>query len=139
MTSLISPERQITSWLKDFQVIFSSPFQPQWLHEPIRIDIYDEGEHLSIEAEVSGVPKDRLKVEVEETRLIISGDLKPKNGVGGQSKLLRDERQLGHISRAVRLPSRVNPSKAVAKYEDGLLTVLIQKQPELSRTEVVIS
>lgn len=139
MTNLISPEKQITTWLKDFQVMFANPFQPQWLSEPIRLDIYDEGDHYSIEAEVSGVPKDHLKVEVEESRIIISGNLKPKNGVGGQSKLLRDERQLGHISRAVRLPSRVNPAKAVARYEDGLLTVILQKQPELPRTEVSIS
>lgn len=139
MTTLTSPEKQLNVWLKDFQVMFANPFQPQWLHEPIRLDIYDEGDHFTIEAEVSGVPKNQLRVEVEETRIIISGTLKPKNGVGGHSTLLHDERQLGHISRTVRLPSRVNPSKAVAKYEDGLLTVRVMKQTELSRADVAVT
>jgi HSP20 family protein len=138
MTSLTPSEKQLNVWLKDFQVMFANPFHQQWLHEPIRLDIYDEGDHFSIEAEVSGVPKKQLKVEVEETRVIISGTLKPKNGVGGHSTLLHDERQLGLISRTVRLPSRVNPSTAAAKYEDGLLTVRIQKQAELAKAAVDI-
>ncbi len=77
------------------------------------IDVFEEKELITIIAEMPGVSKDEIKMEFEEDSLILSA----KN----------DETQKNYYSK-VKLPSKINPKEAKARFTNGILELKIKKK-----------
>lgn len=113
------------SWFGDFS---ASEFQP-------RIDVTDEGDALRIVAELPGMTRDDVELEVLEDMLIISGD-KRFESTSEEQGCYRVERSFGHFQRAVPLPTGVDLDRAEARFENGVLTLRVPKaagQPAAKR------
>jgi HSP20 family protein len=104
------------SWFGDFS---ASEFQP-------RIDVTDEGDALRIVAELPGMTRDDVELEVIEDMLIISGD-KRFESTSEEQGCYRVERSFGHFQRAVPLPAGVDLDRAEARFENGVLTLRVPK------------
>ncbi|MCC8397609.1 Hsp20/alpha crystallin family protein [Paraburkholderia sp. MMS20-SJTR3] len=113
------------SWFGDFS---ASEFQP-------RIDVTDEGDALRVVAELPGMTRDDVELEVVEDMLIISGE-KRLESTSEEQGCYRVERSFGHFQRAVPLPAGVDLDRAEARFENGVLTLRIPKaagQPAAKR------
>jgi HSP20 family protein len=113
------------SWFGDFS---ASEFQP-------RIDVTDEGDALRIVAELPGMTRDDVELEVMEDMLIISGD-KRFESTSEEQGCYRVERSFGHFQRAVPLPTGIDLERAEARFENGVLTLRVPKavgQPAAKR------
>ena len=104
------------SWFGDFS---ASEFQP-------RIDVTDEGDALRIVAELPGMTRDDVELEVVDDMLIVSGDKRFESSSEEQG-CYRVERSFGHFQRAVPLPAGVDLDRAEARFENGVLTLRVPK------------
>jgi HSP20 family protein len=104
------------SWFGDFS---ASEFQP-------RIDVTDDGDALRIVAELPGMTRDDVELEVIEDMLIISGD-KRFESTSEEQGCYRVERSFGHFQRAVPLPAGIDLDRAEARFENGVLTLRVPK------------
>ncbi|SOE87237.1 HSP20 family protein [Burkholderia sp. YR290] len=104
------------SWFGDFS---ASEFQP-------RIDVTDEGAALRIVAELPGMTRDDVELEVVEDMLIISGD-KRFESTSEEQGCYRVERSFGHFQRAVPLPAGIDLDRAEARFDNGVLTLRVPK------------
>lgn len=104
------------SWFGDFS---ASEFQP-------RIDVTDEGDALRIVAELPGMTRDDVELELIDDMLIIGGD-KRFESTSEEQGCYRVERSFGRFQRAVPLPSGIDLDRVEARFENGALTLRIPK------------
>ena len=93
------------------------------------VDIEETEDAWIIEADLPGVDKKDIEVDVRDGELTISGELKERERKG---ILRRKTRRVGHFEFRVSLPGGADPEKVDANVRDGVLTVRIPK-PEQSR------
>jgi HSP20 family protein len=95
-------------------------------------DIFEEDTHFLLALEVPGVKRDDIKIEVEGDRVVISGERKATD----DKRSLYGERRFGSFERAFTLPANADSTKIEAKYEDGVLSVVVPKA-EAAKPRVV--
>jgi HSP20 family protein len=88
-----------------------------------------------VEAELPGVDRKDVNVEVRDSELIITGELKEKERKG---VVRRRTRRTGRFEYRITLPSQSNPERVEANLHDGVLTVRVPKaeQAKPRRIEV---
>lgn len=86
----------------------------------------DQGGALIVRAEVPGIDLEKIDVQVEPQRLTLSGERAGAAGATDEG-FHRRERRFGRFSRSVQLPPDLDPQTATASYEDGILSVRIEK------------
>lgn len=127
--------RSSHSLLDDFFRDMSPGFFIQPLHgDPlpaqIRLDIQDRGDAIEVQAEIPGVKKEDIRVELEGDVLMLQAEVRQEDAQQGAGRALRSERYYGSVSRAVQLPADVDESKAKARYEDGVLKLTLPKRAD---------
>jgi HSP20 family protein len=101
------------------------------------VDITEaDGEYL-VKAEVPGVKKGDLTLEVREGVLTLRGEKKEEREEG-KDKARRLERVFGAFSRSFSLPADANADRIEASFSDGVLKITIPKRPEAKPTQVAI-
>ncbi len=101
------------------------------------VDIFERGEELVIRAELPGVNRDELEIQVEDGTLALSGERRREEQVEEQNAY-RLERSYGKFSRSFRLPTTVDTSKISAQYKDGVLEIVLPKLEEAKPRKVKI-
>lgn len=92
-----------------------------------RVDVVDYDDCIEIVAEIPGLNKDEVSVEIEENLLIISGQ-KTKNVQENNNKTyIRRELKHSSFKRAFVLSDLFDKDDPEAKFENGLLTVKVNK------------
>jgi HSP20 family protein len=101
------------------------------------VDIQETEEAYRLVAELPGLTKDDINITLENNVLRLTGERKFEKGVTGETKdakkeaknqgYHRIERAYGTFVRAFTLPSQVSHDKVEAKFENGLLTIMVPK------------
>ncbi|KAF6004486.1 hypothetical protein F1559_003059 [Cyanidiococcus yangmingshanensis] len=97
-----------------------------------RVDFKETPEAYEISAEIAGVPRDQVKVELHGDVLSIRGEKREERkeeekGEGGRVVYLRTERAFGSFERSLKLPKNVDRNSIKATHKDGVLTIVINK------------
>ena len=118
-----------------FQDVFSglmpSTFRPAWdrMSEPqIPVSIVETDNAFMLTAEVPGVRKDDIDVNIYQNQVTINTEMKEEKEAGTEGKMLCNERCVGKVSRTIRLPVEIDENGAGAKYMDGLLQLTLPKK-----------
>jgi HSP20 family protein len=90
------------------------------------VDIFDEGNEIVLKAELPGIKKEEIHVEVESNVLTLHGEKKREEKIE-KAGVFRSERIYGAFSRSFTLPGNVDPKKIEAVFKDGVLTVKLPK------------
>jgi HSP20 family protein len=93
------------------------------------VDVEETEDAWIVEAEVPGVKNDDVDVEVRDSEIAITGEIKERERTG---ILRRKTRRVGQFEFRVTLPGQTDPEKVEAGLDNGVLTVRIPK-PELAR------
>lgn len=106
-----------------------------------RVDISEDNANFYISAELPGIPKEAIKVNISDDGVLtISGEKKQEDTQEGKN-FYRVERRYGMFTRSFTLPDNVKRDAISARYENGVLHLTLPKQepaqPKL--TEVPIS
>ena len=93
-----------------------------------RTDIRDQGDKFLLEAELPGFQKDEIHVDVKDGYLTVSAQKGlDKDEQDKKGRVLRQERYAGACSRSFYV-GHVKPEDVKAKYEDGVLSVIVPKE-----------
>ena len=94
-----------------------------------KVNVYEHDDKISIVAEIPGLDKKNVSVEVEEDVLIISGDKHGFDSDGG--KCITRELKQSAFTRSFNLGEYLDGTKVSAKFKDGMLSISIpKKEPE---------
>ena len=102
------------------------------------VDIYDSEKAIVINAELPGVTKDSITLDVKENILTLRGERKSDEEVRKEN-YYRMERCFGTFERAFTLPSTVDPAKIMANFKDGILKIEIPKAEEKKPKQITIN
>ena len=95
----------------------------------IRVDVVEKNGAFKVQADLPGVKKEDINVRIDGNRVQIEAEARREKDVKDEGgKVLRSERYYGTVSRIFTLAQEVDDAKAVAKYEDGVLTLDLPKK-----------
>jgi HSP20 family protein len=96
-----------------------------------QVDIVDKNDHYEIKADLPGVKKEDLKVNLENGILSIEANHKEEKSEEKDGKVIRKERRTGHFMRSFSLGENVQDKDIKADFKDGVLTIIAPKlKPE---------
>jgi len=91
------------------------------VHVPF-VDVLEKGNDIIVTADLPGVDKKDIKIDVRDNMLEISADIKAEKEQK-EEEFYRHERSFSRFYRAVRLPAPVDESKAKATFNNGVLEI----------------
>ena len=91
-----------------------------------RMDVYEQNGNLMVKAELPGVQKADVSIELEGGDLIVRGERKAESEVK-EEDYYRMERSYGSFYRRLPLPFEVQADTIAARFADGVLEVTIPK------------
>ncbi len=103
-----------------------------------QMDIYETDEEVILRAEIAGVEKDDLEVEINSRAIRISGSRKELPS-GPNSAYRLAEIQYGKFERVLYLPSPIDTEVVSSVYTDGFLQIRLAKLPKDRTYKVPIS
>lgn len=86
-----------------------------------RVDVKDAGDHYEISAELPGVPRENIHVEVQDGVLSLEAETSSESKQEAGGKVIRQERRYGKFVRTFQLGKDVKESDIQAKFENGVL------------------
>lgn len=93
------------------------------------VDIFEDGDGLTLLADLPGVSKDRLNVRVDRNQLVLEGDIEIE--LPDVLDALYADVRSTHYERRFALSDELETDKIEATLKDGVLTVRIPKRAEL--------
>lgn len=102
-----------------------------------RVDIVEEKDAVVVSAEIPGVEKDKLSVELEDGVLTVTAEKIAENRKENDG-VYRSERAYGTYKRSFKVPTSVNPDDISAEYVNGVLKVTLPKRPEAAARQIEI-
>lgn len=88
-----------------------------------RMNVVDTGAAYRIEAELPGVTREEIRLSVDKKRVTIEAESTVANELAEGEKALLTERSARKYSRALTLAGEVDDAAAVAKFDNGVLTL----------------
>ena len=104
------------------------------------VDISEDEKNIYLNFELPGLSKDDVQVKVKEDNvLVIKGEKKQETKTEDKERnYIRMERHFGEFSRYFTLPDNVNADKIDAKFENGVLSITIEKkEPEKPNEKLI--
>jgi len=102
------------------------------------IDISETDNQFLISAELPGMSKEDIDINLDNGRLTISGERKFEKEEEGKT-YHRVETRYGSFNRSFQLPDNVDEESINAKYENGLLNIAIDKAEDKVKKKIEIS
>jgi len=103
-----------------------------WSGTPVAM--WEDDDHIGIEAELPGVAEDELDITVHNGMLFIRGERKPEEG----RRYLYNGRSYGRFERVITLPQAVNTDEVQAALRDGVLCINLPKSPEARPRKIAL-
>ncbi|MDB5905956.1 MAG: Hsp20/alpha crystallin family protein [Massilia sp.] len=93
-----------------------------------RMDVIENDQAYIVRAEIPGVKKDDIKVNVDGNQVTISAQIEQESQQQQGRNLLFTERTWGQYYRSFTLPQPVDDTQANAEYHDGILELTLPKK-----------
>jgi len=106
--------------------------------EDIKIEVKESGDNIVVQAELPGVGKDDINVSIDRNVVTIQAEVKQYDAGTENDKVLHSERYYGSVQRSLSLPSEVDPDKASASQEDGMLTLTLPKKTPSQTKKITV-
>ena len=123
--SLLRPERW---WPAEAGMMIRMPM----------VDVYEEKDDVIIKAEIPGLSKEDISVQVTDSTLTIKGEKKREEEIK-ETDYYCCERSFGSFTRAVALPCEVKADQVKASFKNGVLEVRMPKTEEAKKKAVTVT
>jgi len=103
-----------------------------------KVDIIDHKDRISIEAEIPGLKKDQITVDVKDGVLTISGQKQAKREEHEEGAYVRRELKRSSFRRSFALGDNLDHENVNAQFQDGVLVVDIAKvKPVETKAKII--
>jgi HSP20 family protein len=137
-------DRDMERMMEDF---FGRRLRPWWPERWFRtegaelmapaLDLYEEKDDIVVKAELPGIDKDNIEVNITDHQLTIKGE-KKKEEETKEENYYRAERSYGAFLRTLELPKDVHADKVKATFKNGVLEVRLPKTETAKAKEVKV-
>jgi HSP20 family protein len=123
-----------------FDEFFRPPYRANGAADPapIRVDVRETATAYVVNAELPGVRKDDIAVEIEGNEVQIAAEVKRETEAKDGEKVLRTERFYGKSSRRLSLPVEIDEAKVEARFTDGVLELTLPKKAAAAGRKITI-
>ena len=130
MTNLVSYDPFVDTGMDELFRGFFKPVRMEGARTPvtIKMDVAETEDGYLIHAELPGVKKENINVEIEGNEVTITAEVKREWERKEGDKMLRSERYYGNVYRGFTLPHELDEAKSVAKYDGGVLQLTLVKK-----------
>ncbi|MBK5474058.1 MULTISPECIES: Hsp20/alpha crystallin family protein [Bacillus] len=97
------------------------------------VDLYEVGDELVVTAELPGIQKEQIQIEIQSEYLKVSVKediLEETEGEQTSHNYYRRERSISEASRIIKLPYLINKKATKASYQNGVLEIRAPKLPQ---------
>lgn len=139
------PFRDLRTLQEEVNRLFSSNLDPSFSEEGIgrgawnpTVDIYENKDHIVLEAELPGMNREDFDLTVENNVLTLRGErrFEKKDEADNYHRV---ERSYGSFTRSFTLPQKVSGEGAAAEYRNGVLRVSLPKREEVKARRIEIT
>lgn len=102
----------------------------------IALDVVETPEAYIVKAELPGIAKDKIEVNVDDRDVTIGAEFLDE--VEATGKKLWKERSFSKASRSIRLPEAVDANAAQARHVDGVLQLTLPKIAKVNAKQITI-
>jgi HSP20 family protein len=102
------------------------------------VDMFDRDDKVVIKAELPGLEKKDINLEINNGVLTLKGERKYDNEVK-EENFYRREMCYGKFIRSFTLPAEVDADKIKAEFQNGLLTVEVPKSEERKPKQIKVN
>jgi HSP20 family protein len=140
-----NPMKSLFNVPSRFDTLFDSFFFPTradsgkegiWSWNPT-VDVYETDTAIVVKAELPGVDKEQIRVDVEGRILTLKGERKSENEAK-EENYYRRERTYGSFERSFTLPAEVDSDSIKAEYKDGVLKIEVPKPEEKKPKHITV-
>lgn len=108
-------------------------------HVPkIRIDVEENEKSYLVHADIPGVKKENISVRINGNIVQIDAQSHRDKETKEKGRVIRSERHFGASSRTFSLAHEVDESKSIAKYENGVLSLVLPIQESTGTKRLII-
>lgn len=104
----------------------------------IKVDVEENDKAYTVKAEVPGVKKEDINVQIEGNQVSITAESKQEKDVKENGKVIRSERYYGSLYRSFSLGQDVDQGAASAKYADGILQLTLPKKASAATKKLTV-
>jgi HSP20 family protein len=101
------------------------------------VDVYEERDDVVVKAELPGIEKENIDVNVSDRFLSIKAEKKKEEEVK-EKDYFRSERSYGSFVRTLELPREVQTDKIKAAFKNGVLEIRLPKTEEAKKKEIKV-
>jgi len=94
----------------------------------MKLDVKEADKEFTVTAEIPGVKKEDIAVDVEGDTVSIRAEAKQEKQEKKDEKVVYSERTYGMVSRSFSLPVEVDDKAVKAEYKDGVLKLTLPKK-----------
>ena len=94
----------------------------------VKVDVKEKGSDYLVHAELPGIKKEDIHVNIDGSLVSISAERKQEKETKEGERVLRTERYFGKVSRSFQLGQDIDESKSSAKFNDGVLELILPKK-----------
>jgi HSP20 family protein len=139
---LAARKNEINPWkaLEDIDDIlnpFTLPYFPDFGNEMEvpDVDIADNGTSLEIKTNIAGVNKKDINIKMSKNTLTITANKNEEKESKKKNYYLKETSSAGYY-RKLSLPENVKPDTAKTAYENGVLTITVDKETPTEEKEI---
>ena len=104
------------------------------------VDLYEDETNAYVRAELPGVSRDAIQVEMTEGTLTITAARKtPAAPSTGSGQAVGHPEQSFSFSRSLTIPAEISADQVSAAYENGVLTVTLPKRAEAKPKKITVA
>lgn len=118
--------------LKPFRSSWN-PAQEEATFSPA-FEIRDEEKSFAISLDIPGLKREDIDIEFKENHLYVTGERKTD-----QENVVRSEKRYGKFSKVFTIPQHVNVDAIEAHFENGVLDLILPKEPKSQSKKITIS
>lgn len=101
------------------------------------VDIFETGHGVVLKAELPGISKENVSIEVKDNILTIKGERLSDQDIG-KEKYFRKERCFGSFYRSFTMQGAIDPEKIKATFKDGILEMEIPRPEEETPKQIKV-
>lgn len=94
----------------------------------VKIDVKEQDKAYVVHAEMPGIKKEDIHVNIDGATVSISAERKQEKEVKESERVLRTERYFGKVSRSFQLAQDVDEEQSSARFNDGVLELTLPKR-----------
>ena len=95
---------------------------------PMRVDVHEADGAYVVKADLPGVPKEAIHVDIDGNRVTIRAEIKRESEQKDGERVLRSERYYGAYARSFALTDEIDDGRASAKFDNGVLELTLPKK-----------